>query len=64
MIETPRDFAALEAPGYAKAVMNFRMQDEGEGWTRLTTETRVYATDALSRRRFAAYWRKIGRAHV
>jgi hypothetical protein len=59
VIETPRDFAALEAPGYAKAVMNFRMQDEGEGWTRLTTETRVYATDAFSRRRFAAYWRVI-----
>jgi hypothetical protein len=59
VIETPRDFAALEAPGYAKAVMNFRMQDEGEGWTRLTTETRIYATGALSRHRFAAYWRVI-----
>jgi hypothetical protein len=58
-IETPRDFAALEEPGFAKAVMNFRMEDEGGGWTRLTTETRIYATDASSRRRFAAYWRTI-----
>ena len=58
-IETPRDFAALEEPGYAKAVMNFRMADEGGGRTRLTTETRIYATDASSRRRFAAYWRTI-----
>ncbi len=58
-IDDPQDFAALDAPGYAKAVMNFRMEDEGGGWTRLTTETRVYATDASSRRRFAAYWRTI-----
>jgi hypothetical protein len=58
-IDSPQDFAALEAPGYAKAVMNFRMEDEGGGWTRLTTETRVYATDASARRRFAAYWRLI-----
>jgi len=55
----PRDFAALDAPGFAKAVMNFRMTDEGGGWTRLTTETRVYATDASARRRFAGYWRLI-----
>lgn len=58
-MESPEDFAALEAPGYAKAAMNFRMEDEGGGWTRLTTETRVYATDAWARRRFAAYWRLI-----
>jgi hypothetical protein len=59
VIATPQDFAALEEPGFAKAVMNFRMQDDGGGWTRLTTETRIYATDASSRRRFAAYWRTI-----
>ncbi|HYU30764.1 MAG TPA: hypothetical protein VEW48_01255 [Thermoanaerobaculia bacterium] len=58
-IDSPQDFAALDAPGYAKAVMNFRLEDEGGGWTRLTTETRVYATDASARRRFAAYWRVI-----
>jgi hypothetical protein len=55
----PQDLIALAAPGYAKAVMNFRMEDAGGGWTRLTTETRVWATDASSRRRFAAYWRTI-----
>jgi hypothetical protein len=58
-IDSPREFAALDAPGYAKAVMNFRMTDEGGGWTRLTTATRVFATDASSRRRFAGYWRVI-----
>lgn len=58
-LDTPEDFAALTAPGYAKAVMDFRMEDEGGGWTRLTTETRIWATDASARRRFAAYWRTI-----
>lgn len=52
-------FRALAAPGYAKAVMSFRWSDEGDGWTRVITETRVFATDAGTRRRFALYWRAI-----
>lgn len=56
---TPAKFQALDKPGYAKAAMNFRLEDEGNGWTRLTTETRVFATDDHARRRFAAYWRAI-----
>ena len=55
----PEKFARLASPGYAKAVMNFRLAERGAGWTDLTTETRVYATDAASARRFAAYWRVI-----
>jgi hypothetical protein len=45
--------------GYALAAMNFRIEDGGRRWCRLTTETRVHATDAFSRQRFAAYWRLI-----
>lgn len=56
---TPAKFQALDKPGYAKAAMNFRLEDEGNGWTLLTTETRVFATDDPARRRFAAYWRAI-----
>ena len=56
---TPEKFRALADPGYAKAVMNFRWTAEDDGWTRLTTETRVFATDAHAKRRFAAYWRLI-----
>lgn len=52
-------FCALAAPGYAKAVMSFRWSGEGDGWTRLATETRVFATDAGTSRRFALYWRLI-----
>ena len=50
---------APDRPGAAKAVMNFLVEDEGGGWTRVTTETRVYATDPSATRRFAAYWRVI-----
>jgi hypothetical protein len=52
-------FASVSGPGFAKAGMNFLVEDEGGGWTRLTTETRVQATDVAARRRFAAYWRAI-----
>jgi hypothetical protein len=48
--------------------MNFRLEEEecdapaGQATspcTLLTTETRIYATDASSRRAFARYWRVI-----
>ena len=55
----PAAFSALSKPGYAKAAMNFRLHDEGGGWTRVVTETRVFATDDHAGRRFAAYWRTI-----
>ena len=56
---TREDFKALHAPGFAVAAMNFLLADEGVNACRVSTETRVYATDATSRRRFAAYWRVI-----
>jgi hypothetical protein len=55
----PRDFSELDRPGFCKAAMNFRLRDEGGGWVRLTTETRVFALDASARRWFAVYWRVI-----
>jgi hypothetical protein len=55
---TPEEFAALRSPGFAKAALNFIIDDEGDV-CRVTTETRVYATDAATRRRFAVYWRVI-----
>jgi hypothetical protein len=50
------EFAALTRPGIAKAAMNFRVEDAGGGYSRVTTETRVAATNAGARRRFGAYW--------
>lgn len=56
---TPEQFAALDGPGFAKAAMNFLVVPDGRGGSLLSTETRVHATDAAARRRFAAYWRVI-----
>ena len=56
---TAATFTAIRSPGFAIAVMNFRLQSIGSTRARLTTETRVFATDATIRWRFAAYWRVI-----
>jgi hypothetical protein len=55
----PEDFKAVRDPGFALATMNFRVEDAGPNESIVTTETRIYATDASARRRFAAYWRVI-----
>jgi hypothetical protein len=65
---TAQGFKALLAsgqPGFAPALMNFHLEDcEGPKpasppCTLLTTETRIHATDASTRRAFARYWRII-----
>ncbi len=57
---TPAEFAALASrQGFALAAMNFAIAPRPGGACLLSTETRVYATDEASRRRFAAYWRLI-----
>jgi hypothetical protein len=56
---TPERFKALQQHGFALAAMNFHIEDAGPGACIITTETRIYATDASARRRFAPYWRAI-----
>jgi hypothetical protein len=53
---TPDEYRSLDAPGYAKATMNFRIEAVDPHRCVVTTETRVYATDPRTRRRFGAYW--------
>jgi len=54
---TPEDFkAARNTPGFALAALNFTVEDDGPNASRVTTETRVYATDPAVQRRFGAYW--------
>jgi hypothetical protein len=53
---TPDEFRTVTALGFAVAAMNFRIESQPGGGSLLTTDTRVFATDALSRRRFARYW--------
>src|SRR6266704_3271169 len=50
---TPEGFKAIREPGFAVAAMNFLVEDAGPGVCMVTTETRVYATSASARRRFA-----------
>jgi hypothetical protein len=56
---TGADFMALTQPGFGKATMNFRIDDLGNGTTRVETETRVLATDRVALQRFTPYWRTI-----
>lgn len=57
-LPTPEMYRTLQAPGYAKATMNFRVEPAGVS-TRVFTETRVFATDESSLRAFTSYWRVI-----
>jgi len=46
-------------PGFAVGTMNFVVTSDGPNASIVTTETRVFASSASARRRFAAYWRVI-----
>ena len=53
-------FQTFDRPGWAKAVMAFRLEPLADGSTDLVTETRVRSLDDGARRRFAMYWALIG----
>jgi hypothetical protein len=46
---------AFDQPGWVKTGVDFVLHPDGNG-TRLTTETRVLATDARTRAQFGLYW--------
>ena len=54
------EFRDFGRPGYAKAAWNFSVEEQHDGTTLLTTETRVLCLDTASRRRFRLYWTLIG----
>jgi hypothetical protein len=56
---TPQEYRDFDEPHNIKGLMAFSVIEEREG-TRLHTETRVYATDAGSVRKFRKYWLLIG----
>jgi len=55
-LQRAEDFRALVGPGFARAALNFRVEDLGGGTCRLSTETRIVAAGAAARRRFGLYW--------
>lgn len=56
---TADDYQQLTTPGFAKATMNFRVEEASPGAATVVTETRVFATDTTALRRFTPYWRTI-----
>ena len=53
--EGPRAFADFAEPGFAKVVVSLEVREQARV-VELSTETRILATDARARRRFAPYW--------
>ena len=59
-ITNPQEFLGFDRPDFAKATLNFGLAELPHRiGVRLTTETRVYATDSVARKKFAVYWRLI-----
>lgn len=54
-IRSATEFCEFEKPGYAKAVWNFSVSEEGSQ-SQLATETRIRCLDNVSRRSFGRYW--------
>ena len=53
-------FVAFADPTYARAALDFRLEPSADGTTtHLSTETRIFTPDPLTRRRFSHYWRLI-----
>jgi len=52
-------FASFHQPGFVKVAFNLKVEDAGDGWTTVSTETRLHALDAGSLRATAVYWRLI-----
>lgn len=50
------DFIEFAEPGFTKIVWSIAARPADAGFSLLSTETRVAATDAASRRRFRRYW--------
>jgi hypothetical protein len=55
-LDGPDAFRAYDRPGSVRATWNFHLAP-ADGGTRVVTETRIVATDAVGRRKFRLYWR-------
>lgn len=49
-------FGGQVQDGRVKLAFNIRVEDEGGGWTRIWTETRILGTDDDAMRSFSRYW--------
>ncbi len=56
---TSQEFVDYREQGAVKMAFDFNVEEAGDGWSTLSTETRVLATDDATRRGMARYWRLI-----
>jgi hypothetical protein len=59
VLSSPAAFASFHQSGCVKVAFNLKVDDSSNGWTTVSTETRLHGLDAGSRRGMAAYWRLI-----
>ena len=50
-------YRGFAVAGYAKIAFNMRVEAAEPGWCKVTTETRILATDEMARKAFTRYWR-------
>ena len=55
-LASPEDFRAFHTEGYARGIMDFTLQDLGNGRVQVRTETRVQPLGPSAVRRFGLYW--------
>lgn len=55
-VADPQAFVAFKRAGFVKVATNLLIQERDSGSTALSTETRIAATDAATRVKFAVYW--------
>jgi hypothetical protein len=58
-VASAEELRSFATPGWVRVAMAFTATADAAG-SRLATETRIAATDAVARKRFARYWRVIG----
>jgi hypothetical protein len=58
-VRTFEECAGYREPGAIKVAFNFNVEEAGGGWSTISTETRVVATDDSTRTGMSRYWRLI-----
>jgi hypothetical protein len=58
-VRTAQQFVDYHEQGGVKVAFDFRAEDAGGGWSTISTETRVVATDPATRSGMGRYWRLI-----
>jgi hypothetical protein len=53
------EFRSFADAGYAKIAFNMRVEAAEPGWCKVSTETRIRATDQAARTAFTRYWRVV-----